>query len=66
MMRWVLLGGGLLLSLTGVIWILQGLDELGGSAMSGQPFWAWAGLAALIAGLGLLYAGIRRGAGPPR
>ena len=59
MMRWLLLGGGLLLSLIGVVWIFQGLDQLGGSFMTGQPFWAWAGLVTLIAGLGILFTAIR-------
>lgn len=59
MMRRILLVIGLVLSLTGVIWILQGINQLGGSPMTGQPFWAWAGLVALVAGLGTLYASIR-------
>ncbi len=59
MKRWILLGIGLLMSLTGVIWILQGINQLGGSPMTGQPFWAWAGLVALVSGLGMLYAGSR-------
>jgi hypothetical protein len=35
----------------GVIWTLQGLGTIGGSAMSGQSFWAVAGPA--VAGLGV-------------
>ncbi len=58
MMRWILLGIGLILSLTGVIWMLQGINQLGGSPMTGHPFWAWAGLVALAAGLVMLYAGV--------
>lgn len=64
MKRKGLVGAGGVLSLTGVVWILQGLDQLGGSPMTGQPFWAWAGLASLIVGLGMLYAGIYRGMKP--
>lgn len=65
-MRWkVFVGAGGALSLTGVVWILQGLDQLGGSPMTGQPFWAWAGLASLIVGLGMLYAAFRVGRNPP-
>ena len=59
MMRWFLLAGGLLLSLTGVVWIFQGLDQLGGSFMTGQPFWAWTGLVTLLAGMIALYVSTR-------
>ena len=37
--------------LMGTVWTLQGLNVLGGSFMSGESFWAGAGLAFLIAGL---------------
>ena len=60
-MRWAALALGAVACLLGIIWMLQGVDFLGGSVMSGHPFWAWAGLAAFIAGLGLLYTGIRKG-----
>ncbi len=59
-MRWVLLVVGFVLVLLGNVWILQGLNVLPGSFMSGQPFWAGAGLVALIVGVGLLVAGLRR------
>ena len=65
MMRWPLLAGGPLLPLTGIVWILQGTGRLGGSPMTDQLFWAWAGLVALIVGLGILYIGIRRKRRPP-
>ena len=65
-MKWkVFVGAGGVLSLTGVVWILQGLDQLAGSPMTGVAFWAWAGLASLIAGLGMLYAAFRVGRKPP-
>lgn len=65
-MKWkVLVGVGMLLSLTGVVWILQGLDQLAGSPMTGVAFWAWAGLVSLIAGLGMFYAAFRMGRKPP-
>jgi hypothetical protein len=61
MMRWgPLLGGGVLI-IIGTIWLLQGLNVLPGSFMTGQTFWAWAGLLALLVGLGLLLVGVRRG-----
>jgi hypothetical protein len=65
-MRWVLIGLGVLLALIGALWILQGLGVLLGSVMTGQPFWAWMGLLALIGGLVLLFFGARRRASGPR
>lgn len=62
-MRWVLIVVGILLALMGSIWMLQGLNVLGGSVMSGHSFWGWAGLAGVILGLGLLFLGIRKGPG---
>ncbi|HYU18585.1 MAG TPA: hypothetical protein VEQ11_07800 [Chloroflexota bacterium] len=59
-MRWVLMVVGFVLVLLGNVWILQGLNVLPGSFMSGQAFWAGAGLVALIVGVGLLVAGLRR------
>ncbi len=59
-MRWVLMVVGFVLVLLGNVWILQGLNVLPGSFMSGQLFWAGAGLVALIVGVGLLVAGLRR------
>jgi hypothetical protein len=54
---------GVLLVLMGVVWFLQGINVLQGSAvMSGQSQWAWyGGLVALI-GIGLLVFSNRRGA----
>jgi hypothetical protein len=63
MMRWVLMIGGVVLAVVGTIWLLQGLNLLPGSFMTGQTFWAWAGLLTLVVGIGLLFAGARhRGA----
>ena len=59
-MRWVMIGLGVLLTLIGVVWILQGIGVLLGSVMTGQSFWAWMGLLALIGGLALLFFGARR------
>lgn len=49
-MRWPLTILGGLLEVLGIVWLLQGLGVLGGSVMSGEPFWAWAGAALLIVG----------------
>ena len=60
-MRWVLITVGVLLCLTGIVWVLQGLNILGGSFMSGNSMWGWIGAIALAIGLGLLYLGVRKG-----
>ncbi|MFL5803884.1 MAG: hypothetical protein ACJ8CR_19340 [Roseiflexaceae bacterium] len=65
-MRWVMLGLGVLLTLIGVVWILQGTGVLLGSVMTGQSFWAIMGLLALIGGLALLFFGARRRASGSR
>jgi hypothetical protein len=42
---------GLLMVAVGGLWTFQGLGYAGGSAMSGEPFWAIVG--PLVAGLGV-------------
>ncbi len=59
-MKWVLLVVGVLMVLTGAIWTLQGLDVLGGSAMSGVTLWAIIGPIVVVAGLVLAFLGARR------
>jgi hypothetical protein len=44
MSRTVSLVVGILLALLGLLWILQGLDVIGGSGMSGQGIWAVIGV----------------------
>ena len=51
---------GLLAILAGVIWALQGANLLGGSRMTGDPFWLWTGLLVFIAGAALTLATFRR------
>jgi uncharacterized protein (TIGR03382 family) len=60
MLHWVLLGVGLLLDLLGVIWLLQGINLLPGSFMTGQPFWAGAGIVMMLIGMGLVLLAMRR------
>ena len=48
---------GSLLLLVGVIWILQGMNILPGSFMTGDPFWAFIGLLCVTLGGFLLYRG---------
>jgi uncharacterized membrane protein HdeD (DUF308 family) len=50
---------GVLLALTGVVWIGQGVGAIGGSFMTGQAVWAVIGAVALFFGLALLV-GARR------
>jgi len=59
-MRWVELIVGAIMSLMGLVWLLQGVNVLPGSSMSGQSFWAIVGLVLLVAGMALLYLGVRR------
>jgi len=46
---------GILLIVIGGIWILQGVNVLPGSFMTGQIQWAVYGALAVVAGLGALY-----------
>jgi hypothetical protein len=47
------IASGFLIAL-GVIWILQGVNILPGSFMTGQIVWAWRGAAAAVVGILLL------------
>jgi hypothetical protein len=60
-MRWVLVILGGLMVLMGGVWTLQGIGLLPGSFMTGQTFWAVAGLLTLFAGAALCYAATRLG-----
>jgi hypothetical protein len=55
---WVVLG--VLLVLVGGLWTLQGLNVLGGSAMSGKTLWAVVGPVVAVAGLALAIFGVRQ------
>lgn len=57
---WPFVVPGVILGAVGLIWTLQGLNVLGGSAMSGSPLWATVGPIVLIAGLVLIGIGIAR------
>jgi hypothetical protein len=59
MRRVVLVSVGVLLTLAGVIFTLQGVGVLGGSVMSGVTFWAVAGPVIALAGLILAVIGLR-------
>jgi hypothetical protein len=57
---WLYIVLGVLLVLVGGVWTLQGLDVMGGSAMSGVTLWAVVGPIVLIVGLLVLWRGLRR------
>jgi hypothetical protein len=59
MRRVVLVGVGILVTLAGVIFTLQGIGILGGSVMSGVTFWAVAGPVIAVAGLAIAAVGLR-------
>ena len=58
--RVLLAAAGLLVTLAGVIFALQGVGVIGGSFMSGTTIWAVAGPLIALAGLALLAAALRR------
>ena len=51
---------GVLLVLPGAVWVLQGINVLPGSFMSGDPQWAVNGLLAIMLGAGLFWLGVRK------
>jgi uncharacterized membrane protein HdeD (DUF308 family) len=54
---------GVLLMMIGVVWILQGINVLPGSFMTGQTKWAVRGAIAVIVGVVLLVTSRRASAG---
>ena len=56
----LVLGG--ILVVVGIVWFLQGIDVLGGSAMSGVTLWAIVGPIVALAGILLI---VRSGRGRP-
>lgn len=54
------LTGGVALLLIGLVWALQGVGVLGGSAMSGHSQWLLIGGVAAVAGVWLIGTSIRR------
>ena len=49
-----------LLIVVGCVWLLQGINVLAGSFMTGQIRWAVYGVIAVVVGLGVLFAAKRR------
>jgi len=59
-MRVVLVVVGTARTVTGAIWILQGVGIAKGSFMTNQSFWTWMGVVAVVLGVPLLARGLRR------
>jgi hypothetical protein len=59
-MRIVMIVAGVLCLLLGCVWILQGINILPGSFMTGQTKWAIYGALLVIIGIGLLFSANRR------
>ncbi|ONI67954.1 hypothetical protein BWI15_33355 [Kribbella sp. ALI-6-A] len=59
MKKIVAIAFGVLLTVAGVIWTLQGLGYVGGSSMTGSSFWAIAGPIVAALGVSLLYVTFR-------
>lgn len=59
-MRPARLAIALIVCLLGAVWLAQGLGFVGGSFMSGSPFWAVLGGVLLVAGLLLVVMERRR------
>jgi hypothetical protein len=51
---------GWILVVVGAVWVLQGLNLLGGSFMSGQLHWAAIGVGTVILGVWLIIRGKNR------
>ncbi len=60
-MNKALLLAGVVLDLTGVVWILQGFDVLPGSFMTGQMIWAYIGIAVSMIGSVMISIAVRGG-----
>ena len=59
MKRGLLIGVGILIALAGIVFMLQGLGAIGGSAMTGVTFWAVAGPVIALVGLAMAGIGLR-------
>jgi hypothetical protein len=59
MRSWLVVMLGILMLLVGGIWTLQGLDVLGGSAMTGDRTWAVVGPVVALVGLVVVAVGLR-------
>ena len=60
MKLWPFVVPGVILIAVGLVWTLQGLNVLGGSAMSGSTLWAVVGPIVAVAGIALIWFGVAR------
>ena len=60
MKKVLLVGAGLLIMVAGVVFTLQGVGAMGGSAMSGVTLWAVVGPVIALIGLAMVAVGLRR------
>lgn len=60
MRSWAFVVLGVVLLLVGLVWVLQGLDVVGGSFMSGSKLWLTIGLLVGLGGVASAYSGWRR------
>lgn len=63
-MRWIWAVVGFLLLGAGIVWALQGMGFIQGSFMSGSLTWAIIGPIVALAGLALMWFGLRRRSAP--
>lgn len=59
-MRGIMVVVGVIMLLLGAVWLLQGINILPGSFMTGQSFWALMGAILLVVGAALCFFGLRR------
>jgi hypothetical protein len=55
----LLIAAGVLVTVAGIVFALQGLGLLGGSSMTGVTFWAAAGPVIAVAGIVIMAFGLR-------
>jgi hypothetical protein len=60
----VLIGVGVLITMAGVVFALQGAGVIGGSSMTGVTLWAFAGPVIALAGIALGAVGVRHRRSP--
>lgn len=58
-MRWLLIALGAVIFAAGIVFMLQGLGDIGGSTMTGKTTWAVLGPIIAVVGLLVVAVGIR-------
>lgn len=58
-MRIIVVVVGVLITLAGLVWALQGAGVILGSFMSNDPTWIWIGSGTAVVGLALVVFGLR-------